>query len=200
MSTPKQENERAPESNGRPPAPGKDSTWKMPPTRIWFWFLGILLLNYLLGRTFYPDPEAPSIVSYNVFKDEVAKGNVTEIYSKGTAITGKFETAVTVPPVNEVPENDSVEVVRTDAKDFVTELPMFIDPGLEKLLLDNDVIIRAQPLQEDVNPVISFLVRFGPALLIILLDRKSTRLNSSHVKISYAVFCLKKKNIVCYSL
>src|SRR5690606_13451227 len=27
-----------------------------------------------------------------------------------------------------------------------------------------------------------------------LVDRKSTRLNSSHVKISYAVFCLKKKN------
>src|SRR5690606_40357077 len=26
-------------------------------------------------------------------------------------------------------------------------------------------------------------------------DRKSTRLNSSHVKISYAVFCLKKKRI-----
>src|SRR5436305_10045399 len=26
-------------------------------------------------------------------------------------------------------------------------------------------------------------------------DRKSTRLNSSHVRISYAVFCLKKKNI-----
>src|SRR5690606_40977647 len=28
----------------------------------------------------------------------------------------------------------------------------------------------------------------------LLTDRKSTRLNSSHVKISYAVFCLKKKN------
>src|SRR2546430_12075390 len=27
------------------------------------------------------------------------------------------------------------------------------------------------------------------------LDRKSTRLNSSHSQISYAVFCLKKKNI-----
>src|SRR3712207_7293935 len=27
-------------------------------------------------------------------------------------------------------------------------------------------------------------------------DRKSTRLNSSHANISYAVFCLKKKNIV----
>src|ERR1035438_2586762 len=29
--------------------------------------------------------------------------------------------------------------------------------------------------------------------MIILLDRKSTRLNSSHLGISYAVFCLKKK-------
>src|SRR5690606_40845003 len=28
---------------------------------------------------------------------------------------------------------------------------------------------------------------------VIKADRKSTRLNSSHVKISYAVFCLKKK-------
>src|SRR5256885_6893504 len=27
-----------------------------------------------------------------------------------------------------------------------------------------------------------------------LIDRKSTRLNSSHLVISYAVFCLKKKN------
>src|SRR5690349_23732536 len=27
------------------------------------------------------------------------------------------------------------------------------------------------------------------------IDRKSTRLNSSHVEISYAVFCLKKKRI-----
>src|SRR5690606_41980544 len=31
------------------------------------------------------------------------------------------------------------------------------------------------------------------ARLRLALDRKSTRLNSSHVKISYAVFCLKKK-------
>src|SRR5690606_42021748 len=30
-------------------------------------------------------------------------------------------------------------------------------------------------------------------------DRKSTRLNSSHVKISYAVFCLKKKKHLLYS-
>src|SRR5690606_41947829 len=31
-------------------------------------------------------------------------------------------------------------------------------------------------------------------LNLAIPDRKSTRLNSSHVKISYAVFCLKRKN------
>src|SRR5437868_7366831 len=36
--------------------------------------------------------------------------------------------------------------------------------------------------------------RIDPELM--LKDRKSTRLNSSHVSISYAVFCLKKKNTV----
>src|SRR5699024_11419901 len=32
------------------------------------------------------------------------------------------------------------------------------------------------------------------AVITPIRDRKSTRLNSSHVSISYAVFCLKKKN------
>src|SRR3712207_8351867 len=33
----------------------------------------------------------------------------------------------------------------------------------------------------------------GPLLTAVRPDRKSTRLNSSHANISYAVFCLKKK-------
>src|SRR3712207_8709240 len=38
--------------------------------------------------------------------------------------------------------------------------------------------------------------RKGDALALAARDRKSTRLNSSHANISYAVFCLKKKNLV----
>src|SRR5690349_23991166 len=39
--------------------------------------------------------------------------------------------------------------------------------------------------------------RVGVAVVVHVMptDRKSTRLNSSHVEISYAVFCLKKKKI-----
>src|SRR2546430_17327678 len=38
------------------------------------------------------------------------------------------------------------------------------------------------------------LVDDPEADVVFLIDRKSTRLNSSHSQISYAVFCLKKKN------
>src|SRR5258705_5188179 len=38
-------------------------------------------------------------------------------------------------------------------------------------------------------------LRHAP-ILTLAIDRKSTRLNSSHLGISYAVFCLKKKKVL----
>src|SRR5256885_11740444 len=52
----------------------------------------------------------------------------------------------------------------------------------------------------ELKPPAEVLLTEGSAELLMelglmpLLDRKSTRLNSSHLVISYAVFCLKKKN------
>src|SRR3712207_6956201 len=41
------------------------------------------------------------------------------------------------------------------------------------------------------------VVRVNTELVVLnVTDRKSTRLNSSHANISYAVFCLKKKNLI----
>src|SRR5690349_23649555 len=64
--------------------------------------------------------------------------------------------------------------------------PVFAHPvaDLRKYLnrLDRDRPIR---LWSDVQEIIAAVSRAK--------DRKSTRLNSSHVEISYAVFCLKKK-------
>src|SRR5690606_39546643 len=57
---------------------------------------------------------------------------------------------------------------------------------------------RAQPVRD----ALGALIADGPVALLRVLDRlderrgadrQSTRLNSSHVKTSYAVFCLKKK-------
>src|SRR5699024_11751647 len=42
--------------------------------------------------------------------------------------------------------------------------------------------------------ILQFQIVKKKKILIFMIDRKSTRLNSSHVSISYAVFCLKKKD------
>src|SRR5690606_41702254 len=49
------------------------------------------------------------------------------------------------------------------------------------------------PLQSGVGSVANAVLNGMQKSQFKDLDRKSTRLNSSHVKISYAVFCLKKK-------
>src|SRR5690349_23995091 len=64
------------------------------------------------------------------------------------------------------------------------------DPrGLTALLRDERITVAAIPP--------ALLDRLDPDRVtggaLRALDRKSTRLNSSHVEISYAVFCLKKK-------
>src|SRR5439155_20546521 len=48
---------------------------------------------------------------------------------------------------------------------------------------------------EALEDLIDLLGGQAELVAVVHLDRKSTRLNSSHVAISYAVFCLKKKKL-----
>src|SRR5690554_7730694 len=63
-----------------------------------------------------------------------------------------------------------------------------IDQIAETLGVNKVIYLDEQDLTEAIG--IS-----GLCMACINKDRKSTRLNSSHVRISYAVFCLKKKKI-----
>src|SRR3989442_9065321 len=59
---------------------------------------------------------------------------------------------------------------------------------------DIEVVVKVQ--RPGLRPQIEADLRLLEHLALVGLDlgdRKSTRLNSSHVRISYAVFCLKKK-------
>src|SRR5690348_18024463 len=53
--------------------------------------------------------------------------------------------------------------------------------------------VRRQMRRKSISPLVSFGTFSQLRLHYRLRDRKSTRLNSSHPSISYAVFCLKKK-------
>src|SRR5207302_5672164 len=65
------------------------------------------------------------------------------------------------------------------------------------LLLPDVVLLDIDMPEMSGLETLSAIRQLWPRLPVVILnvatDRKSTRLNSSHVKISYAVFCLKKK-------
>src|SRR3712207_7313721 len=72
--------------------------------------------------------------------------------------------------------------------------------AIAHILVDGAALIEHRPREGVEQPV----DQRGQALRLVLeplrqggeADRKSTRLNSSHANISYAVFCLKKKIII----
>src|SRR3712207_2074319 len=95
---------------------------------------------------------------------------------------------------------ERVEQFRVDARDFLSarELGEAISTRIEgrtAALSDAaEIVNRSFPERDEtgrftnvISPVVMPNRRFS-------LDRKSTRLNSSHANISYAVFCLKKKH------
>jgi cell division protease FtsH len=156
--------ERARPAERRPEPP------RVPPRRAWLTFLILLLLNYLLMRSLFPEPGESVTIPYTAFKEEVAKGNVKAIYSQGTSIEGRFAAPVTWPPEG---GGDAAPGTRRrpspepkTADTFTTELPAFVDPGLEAFLVEHKVEISAVPIREG-SPWLTLLFGFGPALLII---------------------------------
>src|SRR2546430_9166322 len=74
-------------------------------------------------------------------------------------------------------------------------------PGFDyrRGLLVHGMVVN--PLRTYRREVFGVVGRFDERLRYAVdydIDRKSTRLNSSHSQISYAVFCLKKKNSKAY--
>src|SRR3712207_7595700 len=67
-------------------------------------------------------------------------------------------------------------------------------------IADRGRVVGAQALQQMgmqlTHGICPFFHRAGDLVLRCVKDRKSTRLNSSHANISYAVFCLQKKTRV----
>src|SRR2546426_5701228 len=70
---------------------------------------------------------------------------------------------------------------------------MELNQELEKFLAENPLLEREDTDSEIPTPPAHMNGEQATALQAPAGDRKSTRLNSSHLVISYAVFCLKKK-------
>jgi len=158
-----------------PPPPRNPLQPTLPPRKYWPWLFLVLLINYLLVSFLFPQPGAPVTVPYTVFREEVAKGNVVALYSRGTTMEGRFRAAVTWPTPEEMKQ--AAQTPPRTALDrrllppprtsvyFTTELPAFFDRNLEAFLIDHKVEISAVPIQQ--GGFWTTLLYFGPALALI---------------------------------
>ncbi len=174
---------RRPIRNGgraQPPAPGQHG-WRVTPapdgrggrqptppprssrTRWWIGavVVGLLALNVWISSQALKTPAPIRIPYYPTFVHEVGIGNVSEIYSKGDAVTGTLKTAITYPA-------NSTSVAPSTS--FATQLPSFVNgSNLLQTLEDKSVTISAQSPTSGTSILESLIFGFGPTILIVLL-------------------------------
>jgi cell division protease FtsH len=119
----------------------------------------------LIVKLLFPAPEEPIAVPYTLFKEEVGRNNVKEIFSHGEIVMGRFKSPITYPTAGDT--SALLREVPRKGSSFTTTLPSFVDPGLEAFLIDHQVEISAKPIHEEPSFLQKLLYSFGPGLLLI---------------------------------
>jgi cell division protease FtsH len=145
-----------PAPTGSPPTPPQPPRLGVSPRWLVLFFVLLAVNLFISARAM--GPESRVRVPYSpLFLEQVEKGNVEEITSKGTDIQGTFGKAVTV--------EDSKPTTR-----FRTEIPAFANTDeLSQLLQENDVTVNAEPLDRGAPWWQTLLFGFGPTILFVAL-------------------------------
>jgi cell division protease FtsH len=138
---------------------------------MWLTFLLLLLANYIVVTLFLPRGEEGITIPYTEFKQQVESGNVKSIFSQGQSIEGQFYKPVTYPPAGAEAQRDEAPLrfMRSEPREsvnFTTTVPVFVDPGLEGLLIKKGVEISAEPMDGG-SLWATLLFGFGPAIFLI---------------------------------
>jgi cell division protease FtsH len=126
-------------------------------SRFWWILLALLALNWFVV-SLIPSGKSRLDVPYTQFRDQVTAGNVSEVTSRGDTIQGEFKKEVTYPAGSD----------HTNAA-FETQRPAFADDQLLQLLIDQDVVVNAEPIDEGRSLLATLLLSFGPVILLVLL-------------------------------
>src|SRR5690554_3371 len=102
--------------------------------------------------------------------------------------------------LNEPAESTELDQLLSDTRESKTfAIDDDVPESIPQSITSNERLPNVSQLSSfklEALPIKGLKVFFYAALALVVVDRKSTRLNSSHVRISYAVFCLKKKTYI----
>jgi cell division protease FtsH len=110
------------------------------------------VVNYLISIVFTSGPPRVT-VPYTTFIQQVNADNVKDVTAQGNSIQGDFKKSVSYGSASGTP--------------FQTERPVFATDKLDTLLEQHNVPITATPPGSGQSPLLTLLISFGPALLLI---------------------------------
>src|SRR5262245_16115341 len=141
------------------------------------------------------DPTAPRDGKGNVSMPEIefrgrrGDGEILWFLGRGTVISGKDGNSTrAIGTCTDITARKRAETALRESEERLARTETF------SLVMVTHVDLDGRWIK--VPPTLCELLGYPEAELLGHRDRKSTRLNSSHLGISYAVFCLKKKNTI----
>src|SRR2546427_6321725 len=144
--------------------------------------LALLFTSVTVGRCVFPTERDSSVhVSITPLKILI-RGNDTVATATAWQVRGPGD-SVAIPNVAFVWTSSDPKIATVDNAGHIT--------GVKSGTVD--IRAAAANFDKDARSAVD-TVRVAAPLEIDSVDRESTRLNSRHSQISYAVFCLKKKN------
>src|SRR5438874_3768289 len=157
------------------------------------WYCGSALWRYLTRRELLPWMLQGTALGDHVLELGAGPGAATiELARRAPRVTSlEYDHALALKlraRVNRSMNHSNVSIIQGDA----VALPFpdgTFSSAIAILMLHH---LKSREQQDRTFSEVRRMLRPGG----VFLDRKSTRLNSSHVEISYAVFCLKKKKKV----
>src|SRR5207245_9853679 len=109
--------------------------------------------------------------------------------------TARLYASSVSPPPYFVPSRISASADSSPSSLYPLSLHDALPNSVRRSSITTASISACERLRHSRCSVISYVFAPGACFIGVHTDRKSTRLNSSHGSISYAVFCLKKKKL-----
>jgi cell division protease FtsH len=153
-----------PSKSSKPPRPPRSSG----PSKPIKWvpaILALLAVNWIVASAVQSRGPRRVTIPYTVFVEQVTKGNVISISSRGATIQGSLETKITYPPDTEAKKSSDPKPVTSSI--FRTERPTFADDNLLEVLRLNKVTVEAEPIDKPTSLWVQILSGFGPTLLLL---------------------------------
>ncbi len=126
-------------------------------TASWLLMITLLIANVVVVNTLLSGPKTRATIPYDVFTNELDRGNVRDVQTRGDTIQGDLK-----QPIERAGKNGPVQVVK-----FQTQRPTFAKDDLLGKLLSKGVTVNAEPVSVPRSFLESLILSIAPWLVLI---------------------------------